>query len=186
MAKKTADKTATSTTAKKTAQPADKNVAETVKKADAISTGRRGLWTALIWLGVIVAILGLSWLSHREPVVDTAGAQAASDKIIDDFQAGDCETVYQVTTEEFRSRSTEQNWNTQCTTASDVLQGEAEAVETVDNNPDDEAVQFVYRIEGTDEQSYLFTTVMVDREGQWLMDGLSSQVEQAPAEIPAE
>lgn len=190
MAKKSED-ASTKAADKKTKAATAKSAkaAEVVKKQDSvvIPSERRGIRTLVIWLAVVLAIAGISWLTHQESPSDISGAQSASDQIMADFQAGECSKVYAQTTEDFKSRSTEDNWNTQCDVASGVLQGQPESLEVQDDNDEDEAVQLNYRVQGTDDQQYIITTVMVRQtDNSWLLDGLSSQVEPEAAETETE
>lgn len=139
-------------------------------------SNRDGLLKAMLWIGVIFVIAGLSWFSHQENPTDIEGARQPSDQLIQQLQDGDCSGMYASATEGFKSQSTEENWNTQCGVASDVLQGEPEAVSTQNDNTEDDSVQFVYSIAGTDDQTYSVLTVMKLVDNQWLMDGLSSQI----------
>lgn len=160
-----------------------------VKQADSQVTKseRHGFRILLIWLAVIAAVAGIAYVSHLETPPDTEAAQRTSSQLIADFQAGECASVFSKTTDSFRTRSTEENWNQQCGVASDVLQGEPELLPDDGTNTDSDELTFRYRIQGTDDQAYIVSTVMLHKaDNIWQLDGLSSQVESTESEQPAE
>src|SRR5690606_27431258 len=128
--KKTTKKSSTKTKA------STKPTASSTKESN-----RNRLLKVMIWVGIILVIVGLSWLSHQEDPTDIEGARRSSDQLIQQLQDGDCGGMYASATEGFKAQSTEENWNTQCGVASEVLQGDPESVSTQNDNTEDNAVQ---------------------------------------------
>lgn len=109
--------------------------------------------------------------------IDTAGAEEFADRIVEMLRRSQCSQIYSETSLGFRVNASEEQWLAQCTVAASVLKGEAAEVEAADSNTNDDVVEFSYKINAEDDKTYIILVQVVNRNGQWRLQGINSQVE---------
>jgi len=179
-------KTDASKAVKKPAKAA--KTAKATSKARAAKPKRRWQKPLLTAAGVLVLAAGVfaaNYNNSANPVPDNpeaanvAEAKAFSDSIIEHLRKGECEEIAAKTSEGFQAVIAEETWLQQCNIASGVLTGTASSYELADTNLEDDITEFSYRIRATDDQTYVITTQLVNRDNTWQLQGINSQVEAA-------
>jgi hypothetical protein len=148
----------------------------------------------LIAAGALILIAGaiaVNYNNASDPVADNGGgdigqAKQFSDQIIEHLRAGECQQIYDKTSEGFRAVITEENWLESCNVASTVLTGQAAQVELADSNLEDDITEYTYRIVAEDGETYVITNQLVYVDGTWLLQGIDSRVESSGAEGESE
>lgn len=109
--------------------------------------------------------------------IDSTGAEEFADRIIEMLRQSQCSQIYSETSLGFRASASEEAWLSQCSVAATVLKGEASEVQATDSNTNDDVVEFSYRIHAEDGKTYIVLVQTVNRNGQWRLQGIDSQVE---------
>lgn len=182
--------TAKKSTKKKPPKPAAKAAAAKTAKKPAKATfpkdRSRYKKPLLILAGILVlaaAAIAANY-NNAAPAVpqpevgDPLQARDFSNGIIEHLRKGECAQIADKTSLGFQAVITEEQWLASCNVASGVLRGEASEVELEDSNFEDDITEFTYRILATDKETYVITTELVYRDGEWQLQGINSQVEE--------
>lgn len=140
---------------------------------------------------IVVSICGLLIAKHlrnpkvertpesSEPTIgDLIEAESFSKNIIEQLRNGQCAEIADQTSQGFQAVISEEDWLEQCNTASNVLKGAATEFEVADSNVEDDITEFSYKIAANDEETYILTTQLVFRDGQWQLQGINSAIDE--------